>query len=40
VGSNAWMPSYSWNLEAFKEVGNAIGKFLFANPKLLVGSDR
>jgi hypothetical protein len=33
-------PLVIWNLEAFKEIGNALGKFLHADPKLLSGSDR
>jgi hypothetical protein len=29
-----------WNLEALKETGDVIGKFLCPDPKLFSGSDR
>jgi hypothetical protein len=34
------MPTPSLELATFKEVENAIGKFLFADTKLLAGTDR
>jgi hypothetical protein len=33
-------PLVFWILEAFKEIGNAIGKFVYIDPQLLTGSDR
>jgi hypothetical protein len=33
-------PLALWSLEAFKEIGNAIGKFLHVDSKLLSGLDR
>jgi hypothetical protein len=33
-------PLILWSLEAFKEIGNALGKFIYVDPKLLTGSDR
>jgi hypothetical protein len=33
-------PLLVWNREAFREIGNAIGKFLFVDSGLLAGSDR
>jgi len=29
-----------WNLEAFKEIGNSIGNFLYVDPQHLAGLDR
>jgi hypothetical protein len=29
-----------WSLESFKEIGNALKKFLYVDPKLLTGSNR
>jgi hypothetical protein len=40
VGYVAWMSVGLWSLEAFKEIGNALGKFLYTDPKVLSGSDR
>jgi hypothetical protein len=42
---NLWVlmpgcPLAVWNREAFMEIGNSIGKFLYVDPGLLAGSDR
>jgi hypothetical protein len=33
-------PLAIWNREAFMEIGNTIGKFLYVDPGLLAGTDR
>jgi hypothetical protein len=33
-------PLAFWNLEAFKEIGNSIGKFMYVDPQHLTGLDR
>jgi hypothetical protein len=33
-------PLVFWNLEAFKVIGNTLGKFMHVDPQLLSGQDR
>jgi hypothetical protein len=33
-------PLVFWNLEAFKAIGDSLGKFLHVDPQVLSGQDR